>query len=277
MTTFQVALTELRQNKKLATALAAVALLLGVSLHLMVIADTAIKNLVNPVRWGADLAILPKGVTLPMLASELRTNKIENFLPEALFHTTVGMTQGRLRMTAVLPGNDDGHVIVRTLGDPSVNFAGWGLDLREWAEQSEHGTKEWDHKVIAAAFASGSSADLAQLKEVIDRKTVAQAVWVDSAQKAELSLQGNLSDLAILLDSLLLSALGLSLALAGFLFHQRHRETQRCLIDLGWSKGRRRNLQLVLLVTLLIFPMVIGFSALPAQSVSAHLSTTLPR
>lgn len=268
--------TELRQNAKLTVTLLAVSLTLGASAHFAIELNSEIQKLVRPEHWAADMAILPKGITLSTLATELRTGAVKEYLPEALFHSTVDITQGEVRLSAVLPVHEaDGGIAIATQGDRRFNFAGWGVRVVDWREQKEHGTPEWGSKVIAAAFASGSTPMLEKLKELIDRKTVAQAVWIDEAQRASLELQNTLSSLAGALEMVLLSSLIVSLALAGSLLFQRHQETQRCLRDLGWSRGARAVVLFGLAVTLLLIPLGAGYGILPADTVSSHLNGSL--
>lgn len=263
MTFTRVALTEIRQNVKLTVTLVFVSLLLGVSIAMVRQVERKIASLALPIRWGAELAIIPKGLTLDQLAENLKLGRAPALLPLAMFETTVGLTRGNVQMSAVLPGHDASGVFLMTRGDSKLNLDWAPLRLRSWAEQTEFSTPDWSTNVISAAFASGHRENLLKLKDLIDRKTVAQAFMIEDAQAQAREKQNQISHLAAVTEGLVIFTLLLAFYLAGSWLLQNHRATQITLFDMGFTSMNLLSVKIVLLALLVVFPLIIGLVATP--------------
>jgi hypothetical protein len=265
MTWMGILFTELKQNLKLSLNLSFVSLLLGISISLGFQANHKINELVRPVHWGAEMAIIPKGFTLNQLAENLRKGEAPVLLPEAMFDTTVDMTKGILRMSAVLPGVGASGTYLMVRGESILDLSWTGLPVQPWIPQTLYSTSDWGTKVIAAAFASGSHENLARLKDLVDRKTVGQAFWIDDVQKAELEQQRELSHLASGIEAIIVVSLLLSIFLAASWLRANHLSTQVCLTDIGYTRFELRKLQALMILILLVLPLLIGFILVPAN------------
>jgi hypothetical protein len=264
MNSFQIFLIEIKQNLKFSLTLSAVAFLLGISLNLILQANKKIDDLARPIDWGAQMAILPKGVNLDQFADQLKKGKVKALLPEAMYETTVGLSHGSFQLCSVLPGQDRNGIFLMVQGDPIVNLGWTKQRISGWQPQQLYSTPDWGTRVIAAAFARGPNENLEKLKELIDRKTVAQAIWIDDVHSDKIERQTQYSYLASIVEVIVILALFLSIFLSASWLHQIHKSTQVTLRDLGYSKTELRNLLFLMAFFLLLIPAVIGFVILPS-------------
>ncbi|CAN5515834.1 hypothetical protein BH10BDE1_BH10BDE1_14040 [soil metagenome] len=263
MTFTHVALTEIRQNLKLTATLVIVSLLLGISIAMVRQVERKVASLALPIRWGAELAIIPKGLTLNQLAENLKVGQAPALLPLAMFETTVDLTRGNVQMSAVLPGHDSGGAFLMTRGDSKLNLDWAPLPQRPWAVQSEFSTPDWSTNVIAAAFASGTRDNLLKLKDLIDRKTVAQAFMIEDSQAQAREKQNQISHLAAVTEGLVIFTLLLGFYLAGSWLLENHGATQITLFNMGFTSINLLSVKIVLLALLVVVPLIIGLAATP--------------
>jgi hypothetical protein len=258
-----ISLVEIRQNLKLAVTLIVVSLLLGLSISMVVQVEQKVSSLAVPIRWGAELAIIPKGLSLDQVAENMKLGRAPALLPLAMFDTTVDLTRGRVQMTAVLPGHSGDGAYLMTRGNSALNLDWSALPIRPWQPQKEFSTTDWGPNVIAAAFASGSHENLLKLKDLIDRKTVAQAFLIEETQAQARAKQSQISHLAGITEAIVIFTLLLAFYLAGSWLLENHRSTQISLQNMGFTRGALTVIQIQLLAMLVALPIVIGLLAMP--------------
>lgn len=255
---FAIAGTEIRQNPFLSIVMLVVSLLVGGSAVTGFFVNRKINELSKPIEWGAEMAILPKGVTLSSFAETLGNGETPLLIPEALYDSTLAITGNALKLTAVLPADVEGEKFLMVKGTP-IPALGWGkFKTRDWSPQTIYSTPEWGTKVAAAMFASGSRENLRKLKDLIDRKTIAQAYWIAESQRADIEKQEHLFNLALMIEIILSASLVTSIVLAASWLFQNHQSTRRCLKDIGLTDFELTKVWVSLAILLLVIPIAIG-------------------
>lgn len=261
-TSFWIFLTELIQNKMHFSLVAAVSFLLGLTLVLAGGAYKKISTLSQPTNWKADLAVLPKGISLTDFREELLTGKSRELLPDALFETTVGLVNSNLVLTAFLSLSDGegSRVMIRT-NQPKYQQLGW-LEERQkisyWSEQKTYSTPEWGYKVITGFTASGDPVAIQKLSEIINKKSVAQAIFIQRQQAIDEQQQSDLkSGLYAYTGAFVALALLAKLSLF-FWIRVRINNSLETLQEMGFASVVKRNLSLALMVVSFLFPLMLG-------------------
>lgn len=176
--------TEIRQSRWFFLIAGTVALISGISLGVGFYYSQQILQMTSLGDWNAELVILPKGLSLLDLQEEITSGISRSFLPEAIFDTTVSLTNGQMVLGAVLALQEQGEPFLLQKGEAlGLVSETTSTRARPWREQTTYSTPEWGSHVISAFFAKGSRADLVRLKELVDRKTVGQALWVSAEKK----------------------------------------------------------------------------------------------
>ena len=253
--------TELKQSKIHFLLIAALSVLLGFALTLTGKAEKKISDLSHQDLWNADMVVLPKGITLGDFREELLSGRSTAFLPEAMFDTTVSMAKGQFPLTAVLAITD---------GDgPRVQFKAEGIRLgldwladrqkiSPWAEQMRYRTPEWENKVISGFFASGTREEMLSLKELVDKRTVGQALFIKEQQEHDREQQAQIHKALIVFSGLLI--LLTILAFVSLVLWLKHRlvNTLNVFLELGFPTSVGNQLLAGLILISVLAPFALG-------------------
>ncbi len=129
--------TEIKQGRWNFFLITLISFLLGISVHLAARAQKKISDIAIKEVWNADLAVLPKGVNLEDFRKELMAADTTDFLPEALFETTVGLSNGQFRLSAVLALTDpDGPRVMQKGADIGIDWLKGRQKISAWQPQS---------------------------------------------------------------------------------------------------------------------------------------------
>ena len=261
MSTYRkIFLTEIKQARWHFFLVSLLSLLLGLNSQLALKAESRIRSLSSHVKWNADLAILPKGITLEDLRREIAEGKTTDFLPEALFDTTVSIAAGQFHLGAVLPISDSNGQRVMLKGEPlGIDWLRGQIKTSTWEDQSVYATPEWKNKVIAAFFAEGPPTAMENLKQLIDKKTVAQAIFIKTQTERDEAFQAQL-DKALWTFLAVLGLFSLTcFAIIAAWFKNRIENTLNVLIELGFTKGAVDRIIVSFAVSFVMLPAIAGF------------------
>lgn len=256
---FSILKIEICQNRLQVAAVMIFSFLAGLMLMVAEKAYQKVSQLVKPVEWSADLVIMPKGLTLQGLAQEILEAKTTHFLPLALFDTTIGLVEDRVQLSALLVRSRNGKPLVQFKG---VDGLGWNwarpdVEVIPWEEQKEYTNPDWGNQVITAFFAKGSMADLNHLKEIIDRKTVAQSFWIQDIVKSSIDFQNQVMSSLVKVSLVFIVMLLVGFSVSGLWFLEQYFETQRVLSEIGFTKKDLLNLK-IYLILIVFAPSVLG-------------------
>jgi len=276
--------TEVRRSLRVTLALVLCALLSGLTGYSALTAKRYIETIFKPVTWNADLMILPKGVTPEGLQRSLLSGEPEGLLPLALFETLQAQVNQEmlqkhlpapaLRVLGFVPFRSAGHTQVAFVGDREAYFAEQTYSIwrdyswNKWTDvQSDlaarpgYQTPEWKDKVLMGVLARGEPGPIASLKNLIDRRTVAQGVLVrpgDSDMDHRLAqLDQGLWAVVGLIFVCLLPGLVLALIVLG----ERRKRVLIVMHELGFTSAQRLQLLLFQVLFLILAPAGLGVLA----------------
>jgi hypothetical protein len=256
-----IAKTEVVQNKWHFIFISLISLLLGISFCYLRQAHQRIASLAIHETWNADLVVLPKGVSLNDFRDELLTGTSSAFLPEAMFDTTMGLAENKFSLTAVLSLTDDKGPRVLT----KSNFSQIGIDwlkgrqnILPWQEQTTYSTTEWGYKVISGFFASGTEQMMKNLKDLVDRKTVGQALFIKRQQAHDEKIQSELQAALVSYSSLVFFLSLISMTSLFVWVKVRLQNSFSVFEELGLPRLTQRKILALLLIATCFIPAMLG-------------------
>lgn len=257
---FKIVLFEVRQNFFMAAMFFCFSFSFGFLSVMAIEQIQKINDMIKSVDWSADLAIVPKGVSLTDLQHELESGKSDALLPLAIYETTSGLAKGQFQLSAVLATSENEKPFLSYLGEQGLGWA-WlekNISSRPYGDQNKYSTAEWGTKVISAFFAKGSPTAMASLKDLIDRRTVAQAIWIESAAKRDREAKANLQSSLGFLIFILAVLFGFGFLSSGRWIFEKLKQTFLVLNEIGYSLAERNQIALLYFLLILILPFAIG-------------------
>lgn len=281
---FSFFITEFRRTLQVCTALILFCFIAGLVFFSSIEMSDYLTRLFEDIDIGVDMIILPKGITPESMQKSLINGQPEALMPIALFETLQKQIEDEvshkklaaapLSILAILPfHNNQGEIEIAKVGDENfirdIKKTAWAnyrfRNLTEVKPQFQpaevYATEEWTDKTIFSILASGQKEALGNLKKLIDRRTIAQAYFLnpgrsDNALKLQKLKTGLQTLTGIILISLLL----------GILISFQKLQVQRKLIFQTLDEMRKgKEIKLYFytyqLVLLLIFPVLLGVSA----------------
>jgi len=119
---FWLVRTEIVQSKSYFTLIFFTALVMGSSFSLIKKAEKKILEISSEASWDADILVVPKGITLIDFKKEILSGDSSALIPEALFDTTLQITKGAIKATALLPFKKENRIEVMFKGDQDVGL-----------------------------------------------------------------------------------------------------------------------------------------------------------
>lgn len=252
--------TEVKQGRWNFVLIMLISFLLGVSGQLAARAQQKISDIAIQEAWNADLAILPKGVSLEDFRKELVLARTTDFIPEALFDTTVGLSEGRFRLSAVLALTDaDGSRIMQKGDNFGLDWLKGQQKVVPWQPQSMYQTPEWGTKLLTGFFASGSMEAMQSLKQLIDKKTVAQAIWIQKQQQQSAQTQEELKLALAVFGGVLVLMAVLSFTSILVWLKIRVSNTFKVMDEIGFRTQSQWAVLVGITVLFVLVPAVTGF------------------
>lgn len=279
----RIFLIECRRNLRLSLALMIGSALIGFTAFSALNVKRYIHRIFVPVKWQADLILLPKGVTPEGVQRSLLHGQPEGLMPLTLLETLQAQVNQEVMQKRLsrppfvalgfIPFRDrEGKTQVAYVGDRDAYFAGaegdtvwarypwvkWDEVKTDLASREGYFTPEWSGKVLMGVLVRGDAGPIERLKELIDRRTVAQGVRV-KAGASDLELRVNelnraLAVLMALIFLCLLPGLGLAILLLG----ERRRAVLEVLREIGFAGPWRARLVTLQIVFLIVVPILIG-------------------
>lgn len=280
--TLSILLTEFRRSFKNSLISFLLCLTLGFTVVVSFNFKTYLEKLFTPLQWGASVLILPKGLNPDAAYKNVLDGEPAGLLPEALYETLKaqirdeqvkhGLTESPLEFIAFVPFKKDGVVTLGALDfDHAKDFftkhdsllkpfplVDWRAAKSNLNQPEKYQTAEWKDKTFFAALANGSAEYLSQLMTLINRRTVAEAFYVDNQK----------SDTAVKLASLetglkFLTGFVLGLAFLGLLLSFEMQATQRkqiyqVLNELKVEKSIQTNFYIGQVFALGLVPISLG-------------------
>ena len=248
--------TELKQSRLHFVLMTLVSLIFGFTINLGFKAQQRVASLAVKEVWNADLVILPKGLSLEDLRQELLSGSSKSFLPEAIFDTTFSMAQNQFRLGAVLALPGDG---VLTRGDKiGIQWLDGRQKIGDWKEQNIYRTAEWGNKVISAFFASGPEGAMKSLKDLIDRKTVAQAIWIKEQTERDQAVQKELLAALWTVSFVFLILIVLLTMLSWFWLKIRLSNSFKVFSEIGITTSIEFKIISCIVFIFILIPIVVG-------------------
>jgi hypothetical protein len=170
-------------------------------------------------------------------------------------------------LSAVLPITEGAHSIVLHKGADFVGVA-WlqgKLLIKPWQIQNQYQTAEWGGKVLAGFFAQGPFVAMQSLKELIDRKTIAQAFWISEQLDKDKLLQQELYMIMNQVGFVFFILVGISSFLLIYILKARLRQSFGVYNELGIAKFREYQLILGLSLITIIVPFIFGIGLLSSH------------
>ncbi len=195
-------MTELRRTTGTCASLFLLCALSGFVLASSFDLSKYLANLFQDVNLGVDMILLPKGITPETMQKSLINGEPEALMPLALFETLqkqILEEMGRknldavpLRIMGILPYHAaSGAVEIATIGDQDIIR---NLNTTMWQQypmknlndvqsllipKEKYSTDEWKDKTLFAVLVVGAKDVIASLKQLIDRRTIAQAYYLN--------------------------------------------------------------------------------------------------
>jgi hypothetical protein len=254
--------TEVKQGISYFLILFLTSLVLGISTSLDLKAERKIAEISSEEDWGADLAVIPKGMSLIEFKRELLSGKTTAFLPEALFDTTLSLSKGQFEATAVLAITDSQGTRVMAKGDIDKTGTYWLKEkqtVTSWQDQDTYSTPEWKNKVIAGIFFRGPEPAIKGLKELIDRRTVAQAINIQNQIQLDQETREQLQKALTVYSGVMIALIALSLVLIYLWLKSRISSSLKIFDEIGFSNLNAKFFVLGLLALFVILPVALGF------------------
>lgn len=240
-----------------------VSFILGISITIINNTSEKIISLTSHEHWNADLVALPKSVKLSDLKQELLNGQTTEFLPEALFDTTVSLFKDNIELSAVLAYTKDNKIQTMVKSNTSNIYQGLSWLTRDvvispWTEQVIYSNPEWSNHVITAFFASGKKEHIAKLKDLINKKTVAQAIITENEEQKEKQTQNELNHLLILTSTLFFALILFSIYLLYRILNDRLVNLFLIVEEIGFTKKFKIKMLTILFLFSTVLPILIG-------------------
>lgn len=259
---FWIVKTEAIQSKSYFLLLFLTAFVMGASFSLIKKAEKRILAISSEENWDADILIVPKGITLIDFKREILSGNLSALLPEALFDTTLDLSQGRIQAVALLPFKKENGVEVMYKGsqDVGLKWLNQQVTLRPYeASQSIYQTKEWGTKVIAGFFIRAPYLMVKEIKDLIDHKTVAQAIIIEQQMRNDRETKEQLQKALTSYGVVLLAMIALSIGSLYLIMKNRLKLSLNVLDEIGFSKMQLAQFSVQLFLMSVLIPLVLGF------------------
>lgn len=263
-TNYWILKTELQQNKKHFLILFIVSLFLGIFAHVARKAETEIKKMYITEKWNADVLVLPKGVTITDFISDLNKGMARAFLPEAMFDSTVSLSEGKFKLTALMPVGGINNPRVLYKGEKSLiheSLLSKEVQISVWQNQNEFSTPEWGYKLISGFLASGSDDVMNKLKDLVDKRTVGQAFILKDQNKIDQERQARLQFNLILFSTILVLLFFFTLVSTFSWLNERIKNSFKVFEEMGVSSRVERQILASLIILVIFIPGLLGWLA----------------
>ncbi|MGZ3691417.1 MAG: hypothetical protein ACXVAX_07935 [Pseudobdellovibrio sp.] len=270
----KILVTEFLRDLQNALSTFIFSLLLGFILLFFVgVADHLNKVFKTP-NWNVDLVILPKGTSPELTIADLLKGEPDGLIPIALFNTLMQQSQGTtVKLIGFIPYKNSNGVPEVAVTDTELKnfvelknksiwsdftFTDINVKRPEFQPKEMYETPEWHDQVLMGALVKGSTAELTGLKELIDRKTVAQAFFVGHETSATHAKLEQLKKTLYVTTALiaLSTLLGLLLALKNM--NSNRKSLELVLAELKFETSVITQFKLMQIFLFILLPIALG-------------------
>ena len=270
----KILITEFLRDLQNAVSTFVFSLLLGFILLFVVgVTDHLNKVFASP-NWNADLVILPKGTSPELAIADLIKGFPDGLIPSALFNTLMQQSQGSsVKILGFIPYRNSSGTSEIAVTDPELknfnelknksiwsDFSLTDLNLKrsEFQPVEIYQTPEWHDQVLMGMLVKGSQSEISGLKNLIDRKTVAQAFLVGrETSSAHTKLEQLKKTLYVVTAFVFLSTLlGLLLALKNM--NSKRKSLELVLKELKFSPSILLQFKVMQIFLFILLPILIG-------------------
>lgn len=131
--------------------------------------------------------------------------------------------------------------------------------LVPWTAQTIYRTAEWNNKVIAGFFATGPAQAIQKLKELIDKRTVAQAILIHQQEVHDQETQQRFENAFFLYSGIQFVLILLSILSLFLWLKFRLMNTWQVLTELGVMQKSLITILFVLMMALILVPAMTGY------------------
>lgn len=281
---FKIVLTEFFRDFHNSVSTILFSVIVGFIICFVVDTSSYLNKIFASPRWNIDMLILPKGITPEHAAVSITKGTADGLIPLALFTTLSQQIQSShdqntgasLKILGFIPYiNSQGSSEVAVTDNELKNFQGinqnsfWAnftftdlkLKRQEFQPSSDYRTPEWGDQVLMGIIANGDPTELNNLKNLIDRKTIAQAFYVGSENSdTHLKLIKLEKGLFITTGFIFISTiLGLLLALKNM--KNKMSILELVLSELKYNKFIIKKVKFLQVLLVIILPILLGFAA----------------
>ena len=271
---FKIVLTEFWRDLHNTTSTFIFSLLLGFIVFFVSGVSNYLNKIFESPKWNADLVVLPKGITPELAIANLLKGLPDGLIPIALFNTLLQQSQGSsIKVLGFIPFKNNNSEVEIALTDTDLKdftnlkdnslwsdlaISNLNLKRSEFRPREYYETPEWHDQVIMGILVKGSIKELNSFKNLIDRKTVAQAFFVGNENSL---LYAKLTQLKTGLYTttgfvLLTSLLGLLLALKNMSI--KRNSLDLVLKELKYKPNILKQIKLIQILAFIILPILIG-------------------
>lgn len=237
----------------------------------------------TPEPWGAGLIILPKGLTPEQARKNILSGKPDGLLPQALYETLLTQIQDEqkkqgsekfsVQLMALVPFNtkpDQPAIGVLDLNLAKAFFEShksflshlpledWNTKKLDYVYDENYHTAEWGQKTLFAILANGSNEHLKQLNTLINRRTVAEAFYVDDEHSDSFLKLAKLKSSLNFLTGLILLLTFLGLLLSFEILNSYRKNISLILKELKISEPVRIKFYFMQILFLTAIPTSVG-------------------
>ncbi len=279
---FNLFLTEARRTFSICLSVFVLSFISGFIFLNSIYLSDYLKSLFQNINLGVDMAILPKTISPESMMKSLLKGRPEALMPLALFQTLQkqaldeslrkNFNQPPLQLMAILPFQDaDGKPAIATVGDKALirdfNKTIWSPfafknlpEVKSLLVPAEfYATDEWKDNTIFGILVNADNSTLTNLKQMIDRRTIAQAYFLNPEKTVEFMKYQKLNTGLQFLSGIILLTIFVGLT-ASF----QKLNTQRQIIfltldELQLPQKLKIQLYLAQILFLILIPLIIGF------------------
>ena len=295
---FNYFIIDFKRSLKHYTALIILCFVFGFIFTSAMVFNNQLAELYKPVEWGADLLVLPKGLSPEVAQKNILNGEPTALIPEALFESLQSqvldeqkrknLSEPSLQMAALIPYRSSDQKIKLAVSGSSKNIfndnnntflsAYEKTDLQQVQSQFSflpaYQTPEWKDKVIFLILVKGKTEALQSLKTLVDRRTVAEAFFVNSSSASEQMIKyQKLLNIIFYLAGIFMLVLSIGLYLAFQILLENRKIIFENFNELSLPRAYRWKFIFYQICFLIIIPIIVGL--LTAHQLSAVLQALI--
>ena len=271
---FKIVKTEFLRDLQNSLSVFVFSVFLGFTLFFVNGVSDHLNRLFASPKWNLDLVVLPKAITPEAAIANFDKGAPDALIPMALFKTLLQQSQGSsVKILGFIPYKAADGTAAIAVTDAELkgfselkNNSFWSgfkiTDINQARSDFKpadlYQTEEWKDQVLMGMAVKGSAAEISGLKNLIDRKTVAQAFLVgennNNSYLKLLQLENGL--IAITFFIILSTLLGLLLAVKNM--NAKRKVLEVVLKELKFESKLLIQVWSLQIAALIVVPILLG-------------------